>query len=86
LPPERWPVGRMDAYEITCDRARLDVGAIHGFLSRSYWSPDIPRAVVERAIANSLCFGRSGRHHGDSQSDRVQRWRQEWRRSHLISV
>ena len=28
------------------------------FLSKeSYWSADIPRGVVERAIRNSLCFG-----------------------------
>jgi GNAT superfamily N-acetyltransferase len=47
----------MPNYQITTDRARLDVDAIHAFLSRSYWSPGIPRAVVERAIANSLCFG-----------------------------
>ena len=47
----------MVPYEITCDKACLDIGAIHSFLSQSYWSPGIPRAVVERAIANSLCFG-----------------------------
>ena len=47
----------MPAYEISTDPARLDVGAIHAFLTRSYWSPGIPRATVERAIANSLCFG-----------------------------
>ena len=47
----------MSQYEITTDRARLDVDAIHAFLTQSYWSPGIPRALVERAIANSLCFG-----------------------------
>jgi GNAT superfamily N-acetyltransferase len=47
----------MAPYQITCDKARLDIDAIHSFLSQSYWSPGIPRAVVERAIANSLCFG-----------------------------
>jgi len=46
----------MAAYEITCDRTRFDIGAIHRFLSQTYWSPGIPRPVVERAIANSLCF------------------------------
>src|SRR5262249_34225716 len=50
-------VRHMPAYEITCDKARFDVSAIHSFLSQSYWSPGIPRAGVERAIANSLCFG-----------------------------
>lgn len=45
------------SYEISSDAARLDVDAIHDFLAQSYWSPGIPRSVVERAIANSLCFG-----------------------------
>ena len=50
--------GRTPAfYEVTSDRTRLDVGAIHDFLSRAYWSAGIPRALVERAIENSLCFG-----------------------------
>jgi GNAT superfamily N-acetyltransferase len=47
----------MFPYEITCDKSRFDIGAIHRFLAQSYWSPGVPRAVVERAIANSLCFG-----------------------------
>jgi GNAT superfamily N-acetyltransferase len=46
----------MSTYEFTCDKQRLDIEAIHGFLATSYWSPGIPRTVVERAIANSLCF------------------------------
>jgi GNAT superfamily N-acetyltransferase len=45
-------------YEISTDTHRLDVDVIHGFLAEdSYWSPGIPRSVVERAIENSLCFG-----------------------------
>jgi GNAT superfamily N-acetyltransferase len=47
----------MPSYEITTDKTRLDIGAIHAFLTQSYWSSGIPRAVVERAIENSLCFG-----------------------------
>ena len=47
----------MSVYEISTDSARLDVDAIHAFLTHSYWSPGIPRATVARAIANSLCFG-----------------------------
>jgi GNAT superfamily N-acetyltransferase len=46
----------MSTYEFTCDKQRLDIEAIHAFLAQSYWSPGIPRAIVERAIANSLCF------------------------------
>ena len=47
----------MSDYEISTDSARLDIEAIHAFLSQSYWSPGVPRATVERAIAHSLCFG-----------------------------
>ena len=46
-----------DNYEISTDQARLDIDAIHAYLARSYWSPGIPREVVERAARNSLCFG-----------------------------
>ena len=47
----------MHSYEISTDSSRLDIDAIHAFLSQSYWSPGIPRATVARAIAHSLCFG-----------------------------
>ncbi|HEV2702653.1 MAG TPA: GNAT family N-acetyltransferase [Steroidobacteraceae bacterium] len=46
----------MSTFEFTCDKTRLDIEGIHRFLAQSYWSPGIPRSVVERAIANSLCF------------------------------
>jgi GNAT superfamily N-acetyltransferase len=46
-----------DGFTISTDPARLDFDAIHGYLQRSYWSPAVPRGVVERAAANSLCFG-----------------------------
>lgn len=44
-------------YEISTDRSRLDVALIHNFLRSSYWAQGIPRAVVERSIKHSLCFG-----------------------------
>jgi GNAT superfamily N-acetyltransferase len=45
-------------YEISTDRARLDIPRIHRFLStEAYWSPGVPREVVERSIENSICFG-----------------------------
>ncbi len=44
-------------YEISADTQRLDIDAIHAYLSQSYWSPGIPRTIVERAIRGSLCFG-----------------------------
>lgn len=56
----------MPQYEITTDRSRMDVDAIHAFLSGSYWSPGIPRPTVERAMQSSLCFAVlcEGRHAG----------------------
>ncbi|HEX4933841.1 MAG TPA: GNAT family N-acetyltransferase [Gemmatimonadaceae bacterium] len=47
----------MPTYELTTDPSRFDVDAIHAFLSRAYWSVDVPKAVIEKAIAHSLCFG-----------------------------
>ena len=47
----------MPIYEVTTDSSRFDVDAIHSFLSKSYWSPGVPRSVIERAIQHSLCFG-----------------------------
>jgi GNAT superfamily N-acetyltransferase len=45
-------------YEISNDPDRLDLDRVHRFLStQAYWSPGVPREVVERSIANSLPFG-----------------------------
>lgn len=49
-----------DGYVISTNKTRLDVSAIHAYLTRSYWSPGIPKAIVEKAIAGSLCFGLFG--------------------------
>jgi GNAT superfamily N-acetyltransferase len=48
---------RQGEFVISTDLARLDIDAIHGYLRRSYWAENIPRAVVEKAVAHSLCFG-----------------------------
>ena len=44
-------------YEISTDRSRLDIALIHDFLRTSYWAEGIPRALVEKSIQGSLCFG-----------------------------
>ena len=45
-------------FTISTDRSRIDVDLVTEFLStRSYWAPGMPREVLERAIAGSLCFG-----------------------------
>ena len=50
----KWQQGE---FEITTDPDDLDIEIIHGFLTESYWAKDIPMAIVEKAIKNSLCFG-----------------------------
>lgn len=44
-------------YWITTDPQKLDVDAIHAYLTRSFWAEGIPKATVGKAVANSLCFG-----------------------------
>src|ERR1043165_6300853 len=45
-------------YEISCERARLDLSAIHRYISEeSYWGKGRPFEVVSRAVENSLPFG-----------------------------
>jgi GNAT superfamily N-acetyltransferase len=54
-----------DGYLISTDKSRLDLPAIHHFLSQeAYWSKNIPFDVVKRAVENSLCFGV---YHGEEQ-------------------
>jgi len=48
---------RRGAFSVTTDQARLDLPAIHAYLTQSYWSRGIPFETVERAARNSLCFG-----------------------------
>ncbi len=45
-------------FEISTDRTRLDIDYIHRYLSQEcYWAIGRSRAVVEKSLANSLCFG-----------------------------
>lgn len=43
-------------FEISADPRRIDVDAVHRYLRRSYWAEDIPKTILEKAIAGSLCF------------------------------
>ena len=52
-----FPSYHKDDFTVVTDASKLDVAAIHRYLSRAYWSEGIPRHIVEKAIANSLCFG-----------------------------
>ncbi len=47
-----------NGYCISTEKARLDIKAIHDFLStQAYWSLNIPLSRVEEAVAHSLNFG-----------------------------
>jgi GNAT superfamily N-acetyltransferase len=46
-----------EPYRISLNPSELQFDVIHGYLSRSYWSPGIPREVVEKAARHSLCVG-----------------------------
>jgi GNAT superfamily N-acetyltransferase len=50
-------VWQRDGYEVSTDPERLDLDAVHDFLSQSYWAPGIPRGLMERGIRNSIPFG-----------------------------
>ena len=44
-------------YTITTDSAHVNIDVVHCYLNEeSYWAKDIPREVVARSIAHSLCF------------------------------
>lgn len=47
-----------DNYCISTDRNKLDIDVIYNYIAfESYWARGIPKEVVERSIANSICFG-----------------------------
>ncbi len=43
--------------EISKDKDRLDIPAIHAFLTDSYWAKGRTIKEVKNTIVNSLCFG-----------------------------
>lgn len=49
-----------DEFVISTDPTRLDLDVVHGFLRCAYWSPDVPRELVVRAIRHSIPFGLYG--------------------------
>ncbi len=44
-------------FSLSTDPKRLDLEAMHEFLSQSYWARHRPRDVFQKAVDNSLCFG-----------------------------
>jgi len=47
-----------DKFIISTDKSKLDISAIHQFLStQAYWAMNRPLEVVQKSIENSMCFG-----------------------------
>src|SRR3954452_23383902 len=47
-----------EGYVISTDVGRLDLDVVHAYLhNEAYWSPGVPREVVERSIEHSIVFG-----------------------------
>ncbi|KPF69326.1 hypothetical protein IP84_05435 [beta proteobacterium AAP99] len=44
-------------YALHLGAERMDVFAVHAFLTHTYWGAGIPLEVVERAVRHSLCVG-----------------------------
>ncbi|WP_409420270.1 GNAT family N-acetyltransferase [Pseudaeromonas sp. ZJS20] len=44
-------------YRISTEPSRLQRELIHELLRQHYWSKDVSSALVDKAIAGSLCFG-----------------------------
>ena len=42
-------------YLVTDDPSKIDFDVVYGFLSKTYWAPNIPRETMRRAIDGSLC-------------------------------
>jgi GNAT superfamily N-acetyltransferase len=51
-----YPEWRRGAYVIRTDPARIDVGAVHAYLTRSYWATGIPLEIVRRSLQHSVNF------------------------------
>jgi len=47
----------LGSYTLSDEPARLDLAAVHAYLSEAYWSRGLPLSVLERAVAGSLCIG-----------------------------
>ncbi len=51
---QEWQHGE---YVISTDKHLLDISAIHGYLTTSYWAQGIPFETVKKSIEHSLSFG-----------------------------
>lgn len=47
----------LNGYFLSTEKKQLQLARVHAYLTRSYWSPGVPREVVERAVGHSMTFG-----------------------------
>lgn len=52
-----WVSPPAPSFEIDDDPERVEIDVLHRLLAASYWSPGVPRHVVEAAVAGSECWG-----------------------------
>jgi GNAT superfamily N-acetyltransferase len=57
MKPEAMMEWTRGPYVISTDGGRIDIEAVHAFLTQAYWSVGISYDVVRRAVEHSLCFG-----------------------------
>jgi N-acetylglutamate synthase-like GNAT family acetyltransferase len=43
-------------FTITTDKEKIDIDAVHEFLSKSYWANTRSKDIIASSIENSLCF------------------------------
>lgn len=48
---------KKDNFLISTDKTKLDINAVHNYLTKSYWAEGIPPETVKKSIDNSDCFG-----------------------------
>ncbi len=48
---------KRDGYTVTDDKHRLDLDAVYQWLHSTYWAAHRDRALIEKSIQGSLCFG-----------------------------
>jgi N-acetylglutamate synthase-like GNAT family acetyltransferase len=47
-----------NGFHISTDKTLLDIDVIYDYLNdESYWARGMPREKLEKAVANSMCFG-----------------------------
>lgn len=52
-----WREWRRDNATVSTNPDRLDLGAIHGFLTEAYWSVGVTEETIRRSIEHSMPFG-----------------------------